>query len=121
MIKRIIVAGCRTYTNYIEAKKYIDFCIDTIKNDYELIFVSGKRRGADELGERHAKENGYNIEYYPAEWYKYGKSAGPLRNKKMADISDYSICFWDGKSKGTKSMIEYAEQLNKPIRIKYIN
>ena len=120
MIKRIVIAGCRNYTNYTEAKKYIDFCINKIKNEYELIFISGKCRGADELGERYAKENGYNIEYYPAEWEKYGRSAGPLRNKKMAEIADYVICFWDGKSKGTKSMIEKTKKLGKPIFIKWL-
>ena len=38
----------------------------------------------------------------------------------MAKVGDYVICFWDGKSRGTKSMIEYAKKFNKPIRIKYI-
>jgi hypothetical protein len=42
------------------------------------------------------------------------------RNKQMAEISDYVICFWDGKSKGTRSMIEYTEEYNKPIKIKMI-
>ena len=120
MIKRVVVAGCRNYKNYNEAKEYIDFCIKNIKNNYNLVFISGGCAGADSLGERYAKEKGYSIEYYPAEWNKYGKSAGPKRNKKMAKVGDYIICFWDGKSRGTKSMIEYAEKFNKPIRIKYI-
>lgn len=120
MIKRIAVVGCRDYENYSEAKPYIDFCIDRIKRKYTLIFVSGGCRGADRLGERYAVENGYMLERYPAEWRKYGSAAGPLRNQKMAQVSDYVICFWDGKSHGTKSMIEYAAQFQKPIRIKYI-
>lgn len=72
------------------------------------------------IGERYAAENGFLIERYPAEWDKYGKSAGPKRNRKMAEISDYVICFWDGKSKGTKSMIENSLKLEKPIKIKRI-
>ena len=39
------------------------------------------------------------------------------RNKKMAEVCDYVICFWDGKSRGTKSMIDYALKMNKPIKI----
>ena len=120
LIKKVIVAGCRNYNNYSEAKAYIDFCIKSIKNKYTLVFISGGCAGADSLGERYAKENGYATEYYPAEWNKYGKSAGPKRNEKMAKVGDYVICFWDGKSRGTKSMIEYAKKFNKPIRIKYI-
>lgn len=120
MIKRIVVAGCRNYNNYNEAKAYIDFCISEIKEKYTLIFVSGGCRGADSIGERYAKENGYEIERYPAEWQKYGKAAGPKRNEQMARAADYIICFWDGKSKGTASMINYAKRYNKPIKIKRI-
>ncbi len=120
MIKRIVIAGCRNFENYELAKKYINFCISDIKKKYELIFISGGCSGADLLGERYAKENGYALEIYPANWKKYGRSAGPKRNKQMADNCDYVICFWDGKSRGTKSMIDYAKALNKPIKIKRI-
>lgn len=120
MIKRIVVAGCRDYENYREAKAYIDFCISKIRKNYTLIFVSGGCKGADMLGERYAKENGFKIERYIADWEKYGKSAGPKRNMQMAEIGDYVICFWDGKSKGTLSMINCAKKLKKPLRIKNI-
>lgn len=120
MIKRVVVAGCRDYNNYQEAKEFIDFCIQNVRKEHDLIFVSGACSGADLIGERYAKENGFSIERYPAEWDKYGRSAGPRRNKKMAEVSDFVICFWDGESRGTKSMIEYAKALGKPIRIKMI-
>ncbi len=120
LIKRIVVAGCRDYTNYAQAKEYIDFCICDIREKYTLVFVSGGCQGADMLGERYASENGYEIERYPAQWDKYGKSAGPRRNRKMAEIGDYMICFWDGTSRGTKSMIGYAKELHKPVRVKRI-
>ncbi len=120
MIKRIVVAGCRDYNNYNEAKKYIDFCISNLRKEYDIIFVSGGCSGADMLGEKYAEENGFQIERYPAEWDKYGKYAGPKRNKKMAQMSDYVICFWDGKSRGTKLMIDFAIQFGKPIKIKRI-
>ena len=120
MEKRIVVAGCRNYFNYDEAKEYIDFCISEIRKENTLIFVSGCCSGADMLGERYAKENGYEIEYYPAEWNEYGRAAGPKRDLPMAKIADYVICFWDFKSRGTKSTIKYATELNKPIKIKQI-
>ena len=120
MIKRVVIAGCRDYTNYKEAKEYIDFCISNIRKENEIVIVSGGCTGADLLGERYAIENGFKIERYSADWKKYGKSAGAKRNKQMAEISDYVICFWDGKSKGTKSMIDYANELGKPVKIKRI-
>lgn len=118
--KRVIIAGCRDYNNYIEAKKYIDFCISEIRKTNEIVIVSGGASGADAIGERYAFDNGFKVEKYPANWKKYGKGAGPIRNKQMAEICDYIICFWDNKSKGTKSMIDYAKRLNKPIKIKII-
>ena len=120
MIKRIVIAGCRDYNDYMEAKGYIDFCISNVRKKNEIVIVSGCASGADAIGERYAKENGFKVEKYPADWKNFGRSAGPIRNKRMAEISDYVICFWDEKSKGTKSMIDYARKYNKPIRIKRI-
>ena len=120
MVKRIVIAGSRNYYNYEEAKIFIDCCIKRIKEKYDLIFLSGGCRGADALGERYAKENGYKIEIHSANWQKYKNAAGPMRNMEMAKITDYVICFWDGESKGTRSMIKFAKQLNKPIKIKHI-
>ncbi len=120
MIKRIVVAGCRNYDNYDEAKAFIDFCISRIRLEYTLIFMSGASSGADTLGERYAKQNGYKIERYPALWDKYGRAAGPIRNKEMAKRCDMVICFWDRKSRGTRNMLECAKELNKAIKIKYI-
>ena len=114
------MAGSRTFTDYKTAKKYIDFCISNIRRENEIIIVSGGAKGSDTLGERYAKQNGFEIERYLADWDTYGKSAGAKRNKKMAEISDYVICFWDGKSKGTKSMLDCAKKLGKTVKIKFI-
>ena len=120
MIKRIVVAGCRDYENYAQAKTFIDLCICNIREKYTLTFMSGGCLGADMLGERYANEHGYKIERYPAEWEKYGRSAGPIRNRQMAEIADYVICFWDGRSRGTKNMIDCAVEFHKPVRVKRI-
>ena len=117
MIKRIVIAGCRDYNNYNEAKKYISYYLSDIRKQNNIVILSGCATGADALGERYAKENGFKVEKYPANWEKYGKYAGPKRNKEMAKNCDYVICFWDGKSKGTKSMITLAKEYNKPIKI----
>ena len=61
MIKRIVIAGSRDYNNYEEAKEFIDFCIQNIKIEHQLVFVSGCCYGADALGERYAKENGFAV------------------------------------------------------------
>ena len=120
MVKRVVVAGCRNYNNYIEAKAFLDFCLSRIIKENEIVIVSGGAAGSDALGEKYALENNFKIERHCALWEKYGKSAGPKRNEEMARLADFVICFWDRKSNGTKSMIDFAKKFNKPIRIKYI-
>ncbi len=117
MVKRVVVAGSRDFNNYNLAKIHIEVCISRIREQYTLVFVSGGCRGADMLGERYAKENGFRVERYHADWDTYGKSAGPIRNRQMAEIADYVICFWDGKSQGTKSMVDFAQKLGKTVKI----
>ena len=117
MIKRVVISGCRDYDNYNEAKTCIDYYLTNIRKENEIVILSGCASGADAIGERYAKENCLKVEKYPANWEKYGKSAGPKRNEEMAKNCDYVLCFWDGKSKGTKSMINLAKKYEKPIRI----
>ena len=120
MIKRIVIAGCRNYDNYEEAKTFIDSCLYETQKSHTIIILSGCAKGADAIGERYASENGFDIEKYPADWKSLGRRAGPVRNKQMAEICDFVICFWDGKSKGTASMIFYAKKFRKLLRIKKI-
>lgn len=120
MLIKVIVAGCRNYNNYEEAKSIIDFYLSKICINNEIVILSGGCRGADSLGEKYASEKNYKIERHQANWGKYGKKAGPIRNEKMASLCDFVICFWDGKSKGTKNMIAFAKKYNKPLRVKII-
>ena len=88
-------------------------CMETVLSKYQITSViSGTAKGADALGERWAQENDISISRKPADWKTYGKKAGFLRNTEMAEEagSDGLLCaFWDGKSKGTKHMIDIAK------------
>ena len=121
MEKRIVVAGSRTFDDYEIAKSVIADCLKTFEGEHTFIFLSGSCKGADALGERYAKEQGYKTELYPADWARYGKGAGPKRNEEMAKNCDAVICFWDGQSRGTKSMIELAQTYNKALFIKRLD
>lgn len=70
------------------------------------------------MGERYGRERNYSIDYFPAEWDRYGKRAGYIRNEEMAKHADALVAFWDGKSRGTKHMIDTARKYNLSIRIK---
>lgn len=111
---RVVIAGTRNYSDYEMAKRHINDCL--VMGE-DTVIVSGGCNGADKLGERYAEEHDLLIERHPANWQKYGKRAGIVRNKEMAETADLVICFWDGKSKGTKHMIECAKRLNKTVKV----
>lgn len=119
MAKRVVIAGSRGFCDYEAACRFIDQCLNLCEKE-EIIVLSGGARGADALGEHYAHEHGFAIERYPARWQIYGKAAGIRRNEEMAAACDLVICFWDGESRGTKSMIAFARKHNKPIFIKDI-
>jgi hypothetical protein len=79
--------------------------------------VSGTARGADKFGESWASKHHVRIIRLPAEWEKHGKKAGPIRNREMASIAHGLIAVWDGKSAGTRNMIEEARALSLRIAI----
>lgn len=79
--------------------------------------VSGCAMGIDAQGEIWARDNSIPIKEFPADWEKYGKSAGYIRNSQMADYADCLIAFWDGRSRGTKHMIDIASKKEMPVHI----
>lgn len=71
--------------------------------------VSGCAQGVDTLGEIYAGQNNLPVHKYPAQWDKYGKAAGPIRNKLMSENAEALIAVWDGQSSGTRNMISNAK------------
>lgn len=116
---RVIIAGSREFDNYNLLESTISNFIKENTNNVEII--SGTARGADQLGERFANEYGYQIKRFPADWNLYGKSAGPIRNKSMAEYAAQEqgvlFAFWNGKSKGTKSMINFEEKYGLDVHV----
>jgi hypothetical protein len=111
---KVIIAGGRDFDNYDLLREK---CDNILQNQDEVIIISGGAKGADLLGERYAKERGYSTEVFPARWEEHGKKAGPIRNQEMAINSNALIAFWDGKSKGTKHMIDIATDKGLLVRI----
>lgn len=110
-MKKVAVIGSRNFTDYDLMKIELDKIIAP------FIIVSGAARGADTLAERYADEMGYNKIIFPAEWKKYGKSAGYKRNRLIIENSDLVVAFWDGYSEGTRHSINIAKCMKKPHRI----
>jgi YspA, cpYpsA-related SLOG family len=100
---RTIIAGSRLIINPNVVEEAIKRC-----GWKPSVVLSGHAMGVDRLGEQWAEDNGVVVELYPAEWGKYGKSAGYKRNVLMADNADALVAVWDGKSRGTGHMIRIA-------------
>lgn len=110
MRTRIIVAGSREFTDYGTAKEKLDGIVPKYSNTE---IVCGGCRGADRLGERYAREHGIPVVYFPADWDRHGRAAGPIRNREMAeyagsDAHGVLVAFWNGHSRGTADMITTA-------------
>ena len=111
---RVVVAGSRDYTDYARLCEELDRLLAGKKN---ITIISGASHGADRLGERYAAEHGLRVERFPARWGLFHQGAGPRRNKQMVQSADAVIVFWNGKSSGSKNIIDIAEQENKPCTV----
>jgi len=111
---RIIIAGSRKIKDYEYIASILDEYLDGM---YKPILLTGMATGPDRYGYRYAKRNKYDVEEYPADWNTHGKSAGYIRNAEMAKKATNLIAFWDGKSKGTKHMIDIAKKNKLKVKI----
>lgn len=117
MQTRIIIAGSRDFSDYeLLSRKCAK--ISELENPE---IISGHARGADSLGERFAKEHNIPLKIIPADWEKYGKAAGPIRNRQMAEYAaetkGYLVAFPVGSSPGTRNMIETARKFGLTVYI----
>lgn len=101
---KTIIAGSRTLTDISQVQRAIT------DSGFEITeVVSGKARGADTLGEMMARRLRLPVKEFPADWSK-GPSAGPIRNRQMADYADALLLIWNGKSKGSADMLREAKK-----------
>ncbi len=116
MTKKIAVGGCRDFDDC----EYIFGCLDEYLSNFnndDIAFISGHCSGVDAAAEKYAELRGFKTLLFPAEWKKYGKAAGPVRNKQMVEAADAVIAFWDEKSRGTKSLIDLAKKSGKYLTV----
>ena len=113
---KVIIAGGRDFSDYPLLKEKCNNILSSRAEKQKIVIVSGTAKGADSLGEQYAKEKGYAIERYPADWNTNGKAAGIIRNGVMADHADALVAFWNGRSQGTKNMIETARKKGLAVR-----
>ena len=126
----VMVYGSRTITdvkwvetqivNYLK-EVYADQEKRFGQGDMDFIIIQGLARGVDIIVKEWADKHNLGTWDFPAEWDKYGKSAGYRRNVDMVDRCDYCLILWDGKSKGTKYDIDLCISKDKPHKIVIYN
>lgn len=115
---KVAIVGSRGFNDYQLLKSFIEETCSQNNIQIDLI-VSGGARGADALGEQFAREKQIETKIFPAEWDKYGKSAGFRRNVTIIENCDVCFAFWDGQSHGTKHDIDLCEKMQKPCYISF--
>ena len=90
---KVIVAGGRNYQFTPESTAFLDH-LHGLHNFTEV--VSGGASGADKCGEEWARKNNLSLRVFNAVWKRYGKRAGPIRNKEMAQYADALVLFPGG-------------------------
>ena len=112
---KTIIAGSRD----ISRNEFLDAMIGGPDMGFITEVVSGTARGVDTYGEEFAECNDIPIKRFPANWAKFGRSAGFRRNRQMAEYAEALVAVWDGESKGTKNMINQARNLGLQVIILY--
>lgn len=115
---KIIVAGSRGISKWPVYNFLDETSIPWLLKATEI--VSGLAEGPDTWGKIWAEDCEMPVKEFPAEWEKYGKQAGIFRNIAMGNYADGLIAFWDGRSRGTRHMIEVMLNSGKPVHVEII-
>lgn len=126
---KVVIAGGRDFGNvrlrgklqasrdFITLYNAMDrLLIDQLKAN-TITIISGGAQGADSLGERYARMRNFGLIRIKADWNKYKKSAGFIRNKEMLHLADGVVCFWDEKSTGTGHMVKITKGSLIPLKL----
>jgi len=104
---RIAIIGSRALT-VENLSAYIPDCNE---------IVSGGAKGIDTCVAEYARKNSIKLTEFLPNYQKYGRAAPIRRNEEIVDYADRVIAFWDGSSKGTMSVIKYAEKTGKECQV----
>ena len=112
---RILCCGDRNWSDCYKVREALK------EYEHDTIVIHGCCRGADEISGKTAKLFGWEVIEFPADWKQYGRSAGPIRNRKMLveGKPDLVIAFHSNieRSKGTANMLAQAKKANIPYKV----
>lgn len=107
---KLAIIGSRSLKNIV-LEQYVGVEVSEV--------ISGGAVGVDACAAEYAKRKGLKLTEFLPQYNRYGRAAPIVRNKEIVDYADRMIVFWDGKSKGTLSVIKYAQKKGKLCQIIY--
>lgn len=118
---RVLVTGSRNWTDSAVVKAQLTDLASRRREHMTL--VHGAAKGADTIAASLADHMGWDVEAFPAEWDRFGRRAGPVRNQLMVDHgADICLVFPLPDSRGTWDCVRRAKAAGIPLVIvtKYI-
>lgn len=110
---RLLITGDRRWDEPLPIRR----CLEDLKPD---VIIHGAARGADRLADVIAESLGIEREPYPADWGRYKKGAGPIRNQQMLDEGKPDLVVFFHRSlegsSGTGDMVARALLSGLPVR-----
>ena len=114
---RVVIAGSRSFKDLGLMRAKCDSILTSKALTHMVVIISGTAGGADRLGEEYGQERGFEVRRFPADWERYKKRAGIIRNQQMLDVADAVIVFWNGISPGSENMASIADAKGAPLRV----
>lgn len=108
----LAIVGYRNYENYNDFYNIVNNIINNINLPINKI-ISGGCKGVDNLAKKYSNDKNIKFDEYKAEWDKYGKKAGPMRNEIIVKKCSHIILFIHPLSKGTKNTLDLAIKYKK--------
>ena len=109
-VMRLIIAGSRTIAG-AEALA----AIDHLAPPAVAAVLCGGAAGVDAAGRAWAEARGIPVLDFPADWARYGRGAGPIRNAAMVAAADALLLVWDGQSRGSADVRRRAVAAGLPL------
>lgn len=110
---RLAIVGSRDFARLFDVREFVR----RLPRRWEV--VSGDGRGVDRAAEQEARWLGMKVTSFPADWERFGDSAGPRRNSLIATSCDALVAFWDGKSHGTADVMGKARRAGAEVYVVY--
>lgn len=85
------------------------------KNVTEI--VSGGASGVDACAREYALTHGIRLKEFLPNYNRYGRTAPLKRNLEIIAYAEMVFAFWDGKSRGTKYVIDNCKKQGVPIKV----